>query len=71
MIENGLFIMGGPGMHLHDILWAVHEGEIVVEARVRRISRSSRLRWVVVAEQCMEVSTFLVHIRVCVRGVGL
>ena len=25
MIENGLFILGGPDMHLHDILWAVHD----------------------------------------------
>jgi hypothetical protein len=27
MTENGLFILGGPGMHLHDILWAVHDGK--------------------------------------------
>ena len=25
MIENGLFILGGPEMHLHDILWVVHD----------------------------------------------
>ena len=25
MIENGLFILGGPETHLHDILWAVHD----------------------------------------------
>ena len=25
MTENGLFILGGPGTHLHDILWAVHD----------------------------------------------
>ena len=27
MTENGLFILGGPGTHLHDILWAIHEGK--------------------------------------------
>ena len=27
MTENGLFVLGGPEMHLHDILWAVHDGE--------------------------------------------
>ena len=25
MIENGLFILGGPKTHLDDILWAVHD----------------------------------------------
>ena len=27
MTENGLFILGGSGTHLHDILSAVHNGE--------------------------------------------
>ena len=27
MIENWLFILGGPEMQLHDILWAVHDGK--------------------------------------------
>ena len=27
MIENGLFILGGPEMQLHDILWVVHDGK--------------------------------------------
>ena len=27
MIENGLFILGGPETQLHDILWAVHDGK--------------------------------------------
>ena len=26
MTKNGLFILGGPEMQLHDILWAVHDG---------------------------------------------
>ena len=25
MVENGLFVLGGPETHLHDILWAVHD----------------------------------------------
>ena len=39
MIENGLFVLGGPEIQLHDILWAVHDGKTVVEARARKISR--------------------------------
>ena len=27
MIENGLFVVGGPEMQLHDILWVVHDGK--------------------------------------------
>ena len=27
MIENGLFVLGGSEMQLHDILWAVHDGK--------------------------------------------
>ena len=27
MSENGLFVLGGPEMQLHDILWAVHDGK--------------------------------------------
>ena len=27
MTENGLFILGGPEMQLHDILWVVHDGK--------------------------------------------
>ena len=77
MTENGLFILGGPETRLHDILWAVHDGKNMVEARAVKISGSSRLQWVVGAERC----TFLsyTYARVCValaliepeRGVGL
>ena len=61
MTENGLFILGGPETQLHDILWAVHDGKVVVEARARKISGSPRLRWVV-GGRVMGVS--LVHVRV-------
>ena len=45
MRENGLFVLGGPETQLHDILWAVHDGKTVVEARGRKISGSCRLWW--------------------------
>ena len=38
MTENGFFVLGGPEMQLHDILWAVHDGKNMVEARARKIS---------------------------------
>ena len=65
--ENGLFVLGGPEMQLHDILWAVHDGKTMVEVRVRKILGCSRLRWVVGAERCTEVCTFLsyMYARVC------
>ena len=63
MIENGLFVLGGPETQLHDILWASMTEKTVVEARVRKISGSYRLRWVV-GGRAMRVS--LVH----VQGVG-
>ena len=62
MTENGLFILGGPKMQLHDILWAIHDEKALVEARARKISGSSRLRWVV-GGRAMRVS--LVRTRVC------
>ena len=57
------FILGGPETQLHDILWVVHDGKTMVEARERKILGSSRLRWVVGAERC----TFLsyTHARGC------
>ena len=67
MTENGLFVLGGTETQLHDIIWAVHDGKNVVEARGRKISGSSRLRWEV-GGRAMRVS--LVHVRACVRGVG-
>ena len=66
--KNGLFVLGGLEMQLHDILWAVHDGKTMVEARARKISGCSRLRWVVGAERC----AFLSYTpRAWVRGVGL
>ena len=67
MTKNGLFVLRGPETQLHDILWAVHDRKNVVEARARKISGSSRLRWEV-GGRAMRVS--LVHVRTCVRVVG-
>ena len=68
MKENGLFVLGGLEMQLHDILWAVHDGKNVVEARARKISGSSRLRWVV-GGRAMRIS--LVRTRMCARRCAL
>ena len=27
MIENGLFILGGPEMQMNEIIWVVHDGK--------------------------------------------
>ena len=67
MTKNGLFVLGGPETQLHDILWAVHDEKTVVEARGRKISGSSRLRWDV-GGRAMHAS--LVHVCACVQGVG-
>ena len=77
MTENGLFVLGGPETQLHDILWAVHDGKNLVEARARKISGCSWLRWVVGAKRC--VFLLYTYARVCEalaltepeRGVGL
>ena len=68
MIENGLFVLGGPETQLHDILWAVRDGknrgrsECKENIGVFPVMVSGRGR-------AMRVS--LVHARVWVRGVGL
>ena len=68
MTENGLFILDGPEMQLHDILWAVHDGknhgrsEGEENIEVFPVTVGGRGR-------AMRVS--LVHARAWVRGVGL
>jgi hypothetical protein len=69
MAENGLSILGGPDTHLHDILWAVHDIKIMVEARARKNSGSSWLRWVVGAERCSVVCALLSLLATYVRVV--
>ena len=72
MTENGLFVLGGPETQLHDILWAVHDGEnhgrsegeenseefpVMVGARGRAMHGGLRVS--------------LAHARAWVRGIGL
>ena len=72
MIENGLFVLGGPETKLHDILWAVHDGKNRGRSEGEENFGEFLVTWVVGAERCMEgLRVSLVHIRVCVRGVGL
>ena len=68
MTENGLFVLGGPELQLHDILWAVHdeknhgrsEGEENIGVFPVTVGGRGR---------AMRVS--LVHAREWVRGIGL
>ena len=68
MTENGLFILGGPEMQLHDIRWAVHDGKNCGRSKGKEnfgefpVTMGGRGR-------AMRVS--LVHARAWVRGVGL
>ena len=72
MIENGLFVLGGPETHLLDILWAVHDGKnhgrsegeenfrefpVTVGGQGRAMHGGLRVS--------------LAHVRACVRGVAL
>ena len=63
MIENGIFVLGGPETQLHDILGPSMTEKTVVEARARKISGCSRLRWLVGAERCAFLS--YTHARGC------
>ena len=71
MTENGLFVLSGPEMQLHDILWAVHDGknrgrsegeENIGEFPVTVGDRGREMH----GGLCIS----LIHIRACVRGVG-
>ena len=67
MTENGLFVLGGPETQLHDILWAVHDG------KSRGISKGEEYFGefpVTVGGRGRAMRVSLVHLRVCVRGVG-
>ena len=63
MTENGLFVLGGPRMDLHDILWAVIDIINHGRSKDEEISGSFRLRWVVGAERCAFLS--YTYARVC------
>ena len=67
MTENGLFVLGGLEMQLHDILWAIHDGknhgrsEGEENIGVFPVTVGGR------AERCTEVCVFLsyTHARRC------
>ena len=68
MIENGLFILGGPETQLHDILLALHDGK-----NRGRSEGDDNIGGVLGyggwsgAERC----AFLSYVHACVRGVAL
>ena len=81
MTENGLFVLGGPDTHLHDILWAVHdrknrgrsEGEenfgefpVTVGGRGPSDARFSRTRTRVGARRWALNEPERLHCRLCV-----
>jgi len=68
----GLLSWAGRGRTYMTFFGPSMTEKIMVEAKARKISRSSRLRWVVEAERCTEgLHISLVHVHVCVRGVEL
>ena len=68
MIENGLFILGGPETQLRDILWAVNRGRSEGEENIGvfpvTVGGQGRAM-----HGGLRVS--LIHARAWVRGVGL
>ena len=68
MTENGLFVLGGPEMQLHDILWAVHDGK-----NHGRIEGEENIGVfpVTVGGRGRAMRVSLIHARVWVRGIGL
>ena len=70
--ENGLFVLGGPEMQLHDILWAVHDGKNHVRREGEEnfeefpVSVGGRGR---AMHGGLRVS--LIHARACARHCGL
>ena len=67
MTENGFSVLGGQETHLHDILWAVHDGKNRGRSEGEENFGELRLQWEV-GGGAMRIS--LVQVRACVRGVG-
>ena len=68
MTENGLFVLGGPETRLHDILWAVHDGKNHGRSEGEE---NIGVFPVTVGGRGRAMRVPLVHVRACVRGVGL
>ena len=67
MTENGLFVLGGPETQMHDILWAIHDGKNRGRSKGEENFRELQ---VTVGGRGRAMRVSLVHVRVCVRGVG-
>ena len=67
MTENGLFVLGGPKMQLHDILWAVHDGKN--HGRSEGDENFGEFP-VTVGGRGSSDPRFSRKVRTCVRGVG-
>ena len=68
MTENGLFVLGGPEMQLHDILWAVHDGKNRGRSKGEE---NIGVFPVMVGGRARAMRISLIHTRAWVRGVGL
>ena len=68
MTESGLFVLGAPETQLHDILCAVHDGK----NRGRSEGEENFGEFpITVGGRGRAMCVYLIHVRVCVRGVAL
>ena len=68
MKEKGLFILGGLGTHLHDIIWAVHDGKS--RGRSEGEENFGEFPITVCGRGPSDARFSRTRTRVCVRGVG-
>ena len=66
--RNVLFILGGPETHMHDILWALHDGKNHGRSKGEE---NIGVFLVTVGGRGQAMCVPLVHTRAWVRGVGL
>ena len=62
MTKNGLFVLGGPETHLHDILWAVHDGKNHGRSEGKENFGEFPVKVGGRAERCTEVCAFLSYV---------
>ena len=68
MTKNGLSVLGGPETQLHDILWAVHDGK---NCGRREAEENIGEFPLTVGGRGRAMRISIVHVRMCVRGIGL
>ena len=66
--KNGLFVLGGPGTHLHDILCTVHDRKNLGRSKGKENFGEFPST---VGGRGRAMRVFLVHVRAWVRGIGL